>query len=110
MKLLALRSAMLARGMGPYIRSWECPQGPANCNPCGSRSGADDSWGVNGGGWQHIACRCAWRACVAAACAHAVRPYRTYDMVGSGEFAGEWRSDMNVSRMGVVTNIHMVRP
>jgi hypothetical protein len=52
------------------------------------RSGTDDAWGKDGGGWEHIACR-------------------TYDMNGATEFAGVWRSDMSVSRMGVVTNIHI---
>ena len=52
------------------------------------RSGSDDSWGREGGGWEHIACR-------------------TYDMAGESEFAGMWRSDMSVSRMGVVTNVHL---
>ena len=87
-RLWALRSELLSRGMGNVLSSWQCPFGLRACNPCGIRSGSDNSWGWEGGGWQHIACR-------------------TYDMVGDTEFAGMWRSDMNVSRMGVVTNIHI---
>ena len=40
-----------------------------------------------GGGWEHIACR-------------------TYDMTPS-EFPGLWHDGMNISRMGVVTTIHL---
>ena len=87
-RLWALRTELLSRGMGNVLSSWQCPYGLRACNPCGVRSGADDSWGREGGGWEHVACR-------------------TYDMVGDTEFAGMWRSDMSVSRMGVVTNIHM---
>ena len=87
-RLWVLRSELLSRGMGNVLSSWQCPYGLRACNPCGIRSGSDDSWGHEGGGWEHIACR-------------------TYDMVGDTEFAGMWRSDMSVSRMGVVTNIHV---
>jgi hypothetical protein len=87
-RLLALRDEMQTRGIGSAISSWTCPS-DRPCNPCGTRSGSDDAWGHDGGGWDHIACR-------------------TYDMT-SADFPGTWRSDMNVSRMGVVTNIHIVR-
>ena len=79
---------MLNRGLGSQLSSWQCPFGLRACNPCGVRSGSDDSWGKDGGGWEHIACR-------------------SYDLDGPSEFAGMWRSDMSVSRMGVVTNIHI---
>ena len=87
-RLWALRSELLSRGLGNLLSSWQCPYGLRACNPCGIRSGADDSWGREGGGWEHIACR-------------------TYDMSGESEFTGMWRADMSVSRMGVVTNIHI---
>jgi hypothetical protein len=29
--------------------------------------------------------------------------------MNGADFPGTWRSDMNASRMGVVTNIHIVR-
>jgi hypothetical protein len=88
-RLWALRTELFARGLGSQLGSWTCPQGLQSCNPCGTRNGADDAWGKDGGGWEHIACR-------------------TYDLSGE-EFKGVWRSDMNISRMGVVTNIHLVR-
>ena len=62
---------------------------PTTCDPCGIHSGADDSWGYlgGGGGWEHIACR-------------------TLGMTPS-EFGTSWHAGMNISRMGVVTTIHM---
>lgn len=87
-RLWALRAELLSRGLGSQLGSWTCPYGLRACNPCGVRSGTDDAWGKDGGGWEHVACR-------------------TYDMDGASEFAGMWRSDMSVSRMGVVTNIHI---
>ena len=58
------------------------------CDPCGIHSGADDSWGYlnGGGGWEHIACR-------------------TFDM-SPAEFAN-FHAGMNISRMGVLTTIHL---
>lgn len=83
-RLWALREELHRRGVSG-IETWQCPAGMRGCNPCGTTNGRDDSWGA----WKHIACR-------------------TYDMDGN-EFKGTWRSDMNITRMGVVTNIHLVR-
>ncbi len=62
---------------------------PPRSDPCGKNSGSDDSWGYlnGGGGWEHIACR-------------------TYDMTPA-EFPGLWHDGFNISRMGVVTTIHL---
>ena len=81
-KLLALRDEMTKpeHSIAGYLSSWKCPTHPdGTCDPCGSRSGADDSWGHDGGGWEHIACR-------------------TYDLTAA-ETGG--------STNGIVTNIHI---
>jgi hypothetical protein len=105
---MALRAELFSRGMASQLSSWQCPSG-AVCNPCGTRSGSGDSWGHDGGGWEHIACRRVPRMPVRGrGVSVAMRHRRTYDMDGN-EFRGIWRSDMDISRMGVVTNIHIVR-
>jgi len=90
LKLLALRDELTSRGLGYLLKTWVCPSSnPAECDPCGKNSGADDSWGFlnGGGGWEHIACR-------------------TYDMTPA-EFPGLWHDGMNINRTGVVTTIHL---
>jgi hypothetical protein len=80
----------VARGLGYLLGSWTCPSSnPAECDPCGKNSGADDSWGFlnGGGGWEHIACR-------------------TYDLTPA-EFPGLWHDGMSINRTGVVTTIHL---
>jgi hypothetical protein len=82
-KLLALRAeyTKFERGVAGYLSSWTCPPGKP-CDPCGSRNGLDESWGHDGGGWEHIACR-------------------TYDLTPA-ELGGK-----PVHNAGVVTNIHI---
>lgn len=93
LKLLNLRDELTAHGLGYLLGTWTCPSAnPTECDPCGRNSGADDSWGyLNGsGGWEHIACR-------------------TYDMTAEEFPPGTLTVGTNMSRAGVVTNIHLAR-
>ncbi len=88
-RLPALLVAVLfATTLADAPRATNTPHTTQRSDPCGKNSGADDSWGYlnGGGGWEHIACR-------------------TYDMTPV-EFP-DWHDGMNITRMGVVTTIHL---